>query len=176
MQRYTSILFLVLSLHWGQLVAQDPFAKALDQLKKDLAYIPQEVRPGVIFTIYNGVPPYLHQRVEHCSSFFIKPIQMDFSPVKQVRAVSIKSKKPIEKALYLRLQIEEWTMASPDSALKYCNRMNEFFAPYIDCVNKGGMYWWVVQERIYVLYSQAKRFSFEFDAIEKSMNKKLIGE
>ena len=115
----------------------------------------------------------LIKRFDKCSDFKPRLKEIDFKKVKGVKTTYVKSKTPIEKNLHLRVQIQEWSFDSEDEAIKFKSELDESVSMIIECINKGGMTWWVIGNKIYTIFSRAYRFTFEYEVIKASLNKKL---
>ena len=100
---------------------------------------------------------------------------INFSLINEMKSSFIKADEPIEGNLYLKATIQEWTLDKSKTAKIFETDLNQCITDK-QCVNKGGIKWWRVKNKIYVITTPAYRYSFEIDDIIKVMNRILKKE
>jgi hypothetical protein len=167
MKKY--FLIIISFLIFSKSYSQDKFLEGLIQLQIDYNY--EIINNGNKYEIKDSIDEWLNNSFNRCiqnDTLFVILKDIEF-----LKTVIVKSIKPIEENLYLQVGIQEWTFKNIESAnlfMSYILRQNTLL---IECINKGGIKWWQIDTKIYMLYSNAYRFSFEFEKIINSMNKKL---
>ncbi|CAL2102572.1 exported protein of unknown function [Tenacibaculum sp. 190130A14a] len=147
--------------------AQSSFNRAIEQLGVDLKYYPETKIEEKSLTIN-----LFKETKEFCEENIPKINVINFNEFSKARSVEIKSKKPLGGNIYLRLTIEEWTFSDVKRARDFERKFK--LIRHLDCLNKGGIEFWRVKEKMYLIISPATMFSYEFGKVKKSMNKILI--
>lgn len=169
-----AIYILLMSLSTFHCYSQDNFNKAIIQLQNDYQYFSEINDNGKYYSIQDSIDTKLKNQFQKCSKYQKSLGQVDFNKLKSIKSTNIKSKDTLEKNLYLRVQIQEWRFINNEEA-KFFNENLEKASRKgsIECIRKGGFTWWMKNNKIYVIISNAYRFSFEFDNIKESLNKQL---
>ena len=148
--------------------AQDKFNESIIQLGNDFGYFPKSKNEN--FHHKSLIADSFKKSKEYCAEYDSKLSEIDFNEFVSAKSTEVVSKRPLKGKIYLRVTIEEWTFVSKKSAKEF---ESKFKLVSLDCLNKGGIEFWRVNEKIYLIVSPATMFSYEFKKIKKSMNKKL---
>ena len=154
----------------------DFFNDALQALYTEFHYKAQEVVGNTLYRTDTSDFEKLVKKFKACSNgnplYNLPACEANFDLVKSIKSAYIKGEKPLEGQLYLKAQIQEWQFESVAKAMEFESSLNTCRS-HRECVNKGGITWWRVQDRMYIIETPAHRYSFEFDKIKAVMNRKL---
>lgn len=150
--------------------AQDKFNESITQLAVDFEYYPITKNQDKNYINHSLIAESFKKSKTYCSKYDTKINELNFNEFVSAKSTEIKSKKPLKGKTYLSVRIEEWTFNSIKNAEDFSNK---FQLVDLECLNKGGIEFWRIDKKIYIINSPAKLFSYEFDKIKDSMNKKL---
>ena len=150
--------------------AQNRFTASISQLETDFDYYPETINGNKNYVDKSQVAKWFKKSKENCLRNNPKLENLNFDEFIKVKSADIRSKKPLEGNIYLRITIEEWTFNNEKSATTFENKLKSID---LNCINKGGVEFWRIKENIYLIISPATRFSYEFESIKNSMNKAL---
>lgn len=154
----------------------DFFNDALQALYTEFHYKAQEVIGNTLYRTDTSDFEKLVNKFKDdtkCNALYNLPsCEANFDLVKSIKSAYIKGEKPLEGQLYLKAQIQEWQFESVAKAMEFESSLNTCQS-HRECVNKGGITWWRVQNRMYIIETPAHRYSFEFDKIKEVMNRRL---
>ena len=149
-------------------IAQDKFNESIIQLGNDLEYFPKSKGENIKYTNKSYAADLFKKSKMNCNEYDSKINEINFNEFVSAKSTDIKSKRPLKGKTYLRVTIEEWTFMNKKKAKEF---ENKFKLVDLDCLNKGGIEFWRIDEKIYLLISPATMFSYEFVEIKKSLNK-----
>tara|TARA_R110002124_G_C8708680_1_gene494654 strand:+ start:134 stop:712 length:579 start_codon:yes stop_codon:yes gene_type:complete len=155
----------------------DLFNDALEELYKEFEYKSQNGKEDKLYIKGKSELKKLTDKFKECSDghpiYDLLPnCEADFESIRGVKSTFIKAEKPFDGQLYLKAHIQEWEFENSSIAKSFESAFNECRV-HSECVNKGGITWWRVENRIYTIETPAYRYSFEFDKIKEVMNRKL---
>lgn len=154
----------------------DLFNDALRELYNEFKYKAQSVTGKKLYRKDKKELEQLVVRFKECSNnhalYDLPECEANFDLIRGVKNTFIKAEKPFEGQLYLKAYIQEWEFKDLSTAKDFETAFNKCRI-HSECVNKGGIIWWRVQNRIYTIETPAYRYSFEFDKIKEVMNRKL---
>jgi len=150
--------------------SQDKFYEAIIELGNDLEYFPESISGNKNYIDESSVVKWFKKSIEFCSEHDSKINEIDFDEFVSAKSTHIKSKKPLKGKTYLRVTVEEWTFKSEKNAIDF---ISKFRLANLECLNKGGIEFWRIKEKIYLIVSGATMFSYKFNKIKESMDKVL---
>ena len=154
----------------------DQFNEAIQELYTEFQYRSEDSVANKLYKVDKKKFLWIIDRFKRCSDTSLTsnlPVcGIDFELIKKVKKSFVKAEKPFKDHLYLKASIQEWSFENESSAESFENELNECIT-HKECVNKGGITWWRVKDRMYVITTPAYRYSFEFEEIKKVMNRKL---
>lgn len=181
MKTVSVLCFLLLS---HTLTAQeDRFAKALDTIAVRLEYFvendtiyhsskPTQTLALRIQTCYNTQGRTPQVREEELAQYNDSAKHL-FDEVTLVRTADLKSPNH-ENHVYPHFSFTEWTLSSELAATELLNTLNSYRPAYIaQCAEKGGLIWWQVRDKIYLISSRAYYMTFRYDTLKAVIDKAL---
>lgn len=156
--------------------ANDLFNEALAELYKVFKYKAQETQGDRLYLSNQSAVETLADQFKACYQIDDTKTKSDcnanFDAIQGVKVAFIKGEEPLEGQLYLKAHIQEWTFDNEGIAEAFERSLNACDM-YADCVNKGGIDWWRVEHKLYLIETPAYRYSFEFEKIKEVMNRSL---
>ncbi len=162
-------------------VSNDLFQEALKELYTVFKYKSQSTEGERLYEDEMEEMEKLANSFERCAKKGRgrkEKCEIDFTLIKSVKSAYIKGEEPLEGHMYLKAHIQEWTfenlttVESLDVA-KMFEADLENCQSYRDCINKGGITWWRIGDKLYIIWTPAFRYAFEFDKIKEVLNRKL---
>lgn len=150
----------------------DRFNEALAQLDAELGYQSQSVSGDTLYMMHEGVDSGLIEQFTSCADQEPRLTDIDFSVVEGVKKTMVKSKKTLD-GMYLKVDIQEWQFKSDSVAAAFTTYLTDVAMDDRECINKGGILWWQIGDKLYLMTTPAFRFFFEFDEIKSVLDQKL---
>lgn len=150
----------------------DRFNEALTLLDAEFGYQSQTVSGDSLYIMSDKVDPKLIEQFTSCANQDPRLEDIDFGVVKGVKKTMVKSKKTLD-GMYLKVDIQEWQFESDNTAMAFKTQLDEVAMDDRECINKGGILWWQIEDRLYLMTTPAFRFFFEFDKIKAVLDQKL---
>lgn len=150
----------------------DHFHEALILLDAEFGYQSQTVSGDSLYIMSDKVDPKLIEQFTSCANQNPRLEDIDFGVVKGVKKTMVKSKKTLD-GMYLKVDIQEWQFESDSTAIEFKMLLDEVAMDDRECINKGGILWWQIGDKLYLMTTPAFRFFFEFDEIKAVLDQKL---
>ncbi|MBL6445776.1 hypothetical protein JMN32_05620 [Fulvivirga sp. 29W222] len=150
----------------------DRFNEALVLLDAEFGYQSQVVNGDTLYDLNDRVAPGLAQLFTSCADQDPRLNKIDFTLIKGVKKTLVKSKETIDH-MYLKVDILEWEFESDSVAAAFTTYLTDIAMDDRECINKGGILWWRIENKMYLMTTPAFRFFFEFDKIKSVLDQKL---
>ena len=171
---YTFLLFDVVH----QTLAQDTFASVITALNKEMKY---ELENDS--TVLNHINDEFFRGLTQCREYHPMVTDLSFEGVVAVKRADLK--QAFHKNYYYRsFSLNQITFDAPSAAGKFIHVLDlasswEPESPdqlrprsnVQECINKGGITWWQIEETVYIIMSQAYSMTFEYEKLWKVINK-----
>lgn len=165
-----NLLILLMIFQSHSSFSQDKFYQSLKQLETELDYYSEIENDDKKYKNLSFYAEIFEKNKAECAEYNPEIKNLNFNEFISAKSTNIKSKKPLGGNTYLRVTIEEWTFNNEKNAKQFTNKLKY---GNLECLNKGGIEFWTIQNKVYFIISPATLFSYEFEKIKKVLNMKL---
>ena len=153
---------LVLLISNTHLCLSQDFEVALATLKSELEY---NLENDSIIVSYELDTP-LSSRFETCSKYYTELSSLKFESISKIKSAFLKQSFHDKNYIYASFQFIELEFADLYESEEF-QLILDSVSRSKECISKGGITWWRVRDRIYLIVSRAYHMTYKYSELRK---------